>query len=509
MKLHGKPSACISLVRLSILICAMAARPQQTAKGAAQTSPSQFRVIRSFCGTKGITHGTEFEMQDPKSVFHIPEDHQIIVYFEWEGPPGSHHAVGSWRSPDGKVVLTSDFDLTSTGTQYRGTWTLAIPESIATGLWALEAQIDGQPAGTQTFEIAPSKNSAAPPPMPTSSEVYQRAAQASVFVTSLDEDRQEITRGFGFFIDKSAVITAFQVVDGASSVRLEFADGSSTTVNNLVAWNRREDWAILKGESAKVQPLEKAAPNSWKVGDLCYVLTSQGRGSRTIQNVNITGLQGTNPSSQRLTISALGAGGSAGAPVLDSYGRAIGVIGGGFADLQSRRMGSWLTYIDPGDSVAVIPNPTVLPLGSIPDSAVSQEPASLADLTARGILTMPLVRDPQAATGTFCDDFQKVHGEAIMPLRTKSEFSRSQTNLALVITWGPSEKTKSTQQLRIYDAENHALLQTAAAKIQLQPHVTSYSAWKVPIGSLQPGIYRVDVLVGDRPHWRQFFRLTD
>ncbi len=433
------------------------------------------------------------------------------MYFEWEGPPGDHHAVGSWRSPDGKVALVSEFDLSSQGRRYIGTWALAIPASIAPGLWALEAQIDGQPAGTQTFQIVSIRSEAAAaalPPLPTPAEIYQRAAAASVFVTSLDENGETISRGFGFFVDKNLVLTAFQVIDGASSLRMELADGSSMTIGNVVAWNRGQDWAILKVETSKVQPLEKAAPNSWKIGDLCYVLASQGQGSRTIQNVNITGLQGTAKTSQRLTISGFG-GAAVGAPMVDGYGRVIGVLSGGLTGMGSRRMGTWASYLDPGQMAPTIADPTVLPIAAIPEAASSQQAVTFADLAAEGALILPLVQDSQAATAELCEDFEKFHGEAIMPVRPRREFSKKQGSLALVVTWGPSKKLKSTQLLRLYNADNHAVAETSPSKLDLQPHVTMYSAWKVPLGSLQPGIYRIDLLVGGQPHWRGFFRLSD
>ena len=94
----------------------------------------------------------------------------------------------------------------------------------------------------------------------------QRAASASVFVTSQDAQGEAITRGFGFFIDKNFVLTSFQVVDGATSVRIDLADGTHTVVT--VARSRPNDWAILR--LTTIRPLEKAAPDSWKVGDLCY-----------------------------------------------------------------------------------------------------------------------------------------------------------------------------------------------------------------------------------------------
>lgn len=466
-----------------------------------------------MCGSKGSAHGSEYQLQDPRNTFHVPDDHQIIVYFEWEGPPGSHHAVGSWRSPDGKVVLNSEFDLSSPGTRYIGTWTLAIPESISPGLWALEATIDGQPAGIQTFQIV-SDRSAAPtspggPPMPTPAEVYQRAAAASVFVTSLDHNGDVISRGLGFFIQKNLVLTAFQVIDGASSLRVDLADGSHATINDVVAWNRPQDWAFLRVDSGQMQPLEKAAPNSWRVGDLCYLLASQGQGSRTIQSVNITGLMGTAPSAQRLTISFSGAQEMLGAPVLDSYGRLIGVLGGGLTGVGSSRMGNWTSYLDSGAGTIAIVDPSVLPSALIPEAAMSQQAVTLSDLAAQGALVMPLPLNPQVATGSLSEDFKKMGGEAIFPVGPGTRFSRKQGTLAVVAVWGPSKKMKGTQQLRIYSVENRLVAETPPGKLDLSPRVTVYSAWKVPLSSLQPGVYRVDVIAGDEPQWRQYFRLIE
>jgi hypothetical protein len=345
--------------------------------------------------------------------------------------------------------------------------------------------------------------------MPTPAEVYQRAAPATVFLTSLDENGDAITRGFAFFIDKGVLLTAFQVIDGATSLRADFADGSSATLSNVVAWNRRQDWAILKIDSANVQPLEKAAPNSWKIGDLCYVLMSQGQGSRTIQNLSITGLQGNAGSAQRLNISWYGVGTTVGAPALDGYGRVIGVLGGGMSWMGSRRMGSLMGYFEPVQAGGpTIADPTVLPIASIPDAAISQQPTTLAEMMTRGVLMMPVVSNSQVATASLSEDIQNIAHQAIMAVRPNREFSKRIGEFALVATWGPNEKLKGSQQLRLYDGDNQPVLQGAVSKIDLTPRVTAFSAWKVPITSLEPGIYRVDLLVNDRPQWRGFVRVT-
>ena len=450
-------------------------------------------------------HGTEFVMDEPTTVFHVPQDHQIVISFEWEGPPGQHHAVGTWRSPDGKVALTSDFDLNSQGTRYVGTWTLAIPASITPGLWALEAQVDGKPAGSQIFQII-SDQPPAPRRPPSSAEIYRRVAPATIFVTSLDQNGEPITRGLGFFIASGSVLTAFQVIDGATSLHLDFADGSSANVTSVVAWNRQQDWAILKVNAPNSKPLDQAAANSWKVGDLCYVLTSEGQGSRTIQTVNITGIQ-ARPAGQRLTITPLGPEGWLGAPLLDQHGRLIGILGGGLQGTGNRRMGLWVNG-EP-DQMGADPNPTVLPVSAIPQAAVTQQPTTVVHLSAQGVLITPVVLNPQAAVGVLCQDFRSLDGQAILPVQPWPNLSRAQGHFAVVITWGPNEKISSFAQLRIYDLQNHILLQTEPSKIKLRPRVTTYSAWKIPTGSLQPGSYRIDLLLGQQPQWRTFFRLAE
>lgn len=506
MKPQAIRSAPLHLVAYAIAMACITGLtlPRRLRAGQDPTGNSPFQVVKILCGTKGELHGAQFTMEDQRTVFHVPQDHEIVIAFEWQGTPGTHHAVGTWRSPDGKVALTSDFEMHSDSTFYVGTWTLAIPATIAQGLWALEAQVDGKPAGSQIFQIV-SDQPAAPPPPPSPAEIYQRAAPATIFVTSLDQNGELIGHGLGFLIANGTVLTAFQAIDGASSVRLDFADGSNATVSSVAAWSRPQDWAILKVNAPNGKPLEQAAANSWKIGDLCYVLTSEGQNSRTIQTVNITGMQGTGAPGQRLTITNLGPEGWLGAPLLDNYGRLIGILSGGMQGTGNRRMGLW--EVDPDQTGADL-NPTVLPLAAIPPASISQQPTTFTTLASEGALIIPVVTNPQAAIGVLCEDFRSFHGQAIVPVQLAGHLSRSQGHFSVVITWGPNEKVNSLAQLRVYDLQNHALLQTTPSKIKLEPRVTSYSAWRIPTASLQPGVYRIDLLLDGQPQWRTFFRLA-
>jgi hypothetical protein len=44
-------------------------------------------------------------MTDPRTTFFVPDDRQVIVYFEWEAPRGTHHCEGTLRSPNGQTEL--------------------------------------------------------------------------------------------------------------------------------------------------------------------------------------------------------------------------------------------------------------------------------------------------------------------------------------------------------------------------------------------------------------------
>jgi hypothetical protein len=126
---------------------------QQKSGGVAAAEP-RFRLIRSVSGTKGSQKGNQYFIEDPRTVFYLPEDKQIIVYFEWEGPLGPHHLEGLWKSPEGKVVVISDFDYESKQKRFAGFWTLPLSETMSPGVWALEAHVDGEVTGSHNFQIA-------------------------------------------------------------------------------------------------------------------------------------------------------------------------------------------------------------------------------------------------------------------------------------------------------------------------------------------------------------------
>src|SRR6202030_1880612 len=127
--------------------------PPSVPAGGVQPSAPRFRVLRSVSGSKGTPQGGRFVMDDPRSVFYAHQDKQVIVYFEWQGPRGHHKFEAFWKDPSGKLVIVSDFQYEATTNQFAGYWTMLLSEGATPGIWTLEARIDGESAGSHTFEV--------------------------------------------------------------------------------------------------------------------------------------------------------------------------------------------------------------------------------------------------------------------------------------------------------------------------------------------------------------------
>jgi len=111
------------------------------------------RLVRATVGSKGAIRGPRYIVEDPRTTFSAGVDRQVIAHFEWEGAPGTHECVVTWKDPTGAVVLVSPYTQRATTARFSVYWTLTLPDAPRIGLWAAEAQVDGEPAGTLTFQI--------------------------------------------------------------------------------------------------------------------------------------------------------------------------------------------------------------------------------------------------------------------------------------------------------------------------------------------------------------------
>jgi len=483
----------------------------QATQAQAQQAPAQaaqFHVVRSVSGSKGAEVGNDFVMEDPRTVFKFPQDKQVIVFFEWDGPLGMHKFQGTWRSPDGKAVSVSNFQYEARETRFRGYWTLTLSEAATPGLWALEAQIDGQPAGMHTFQIQVDESSLLPKPLAVA-DIYKRALGAMVFVESLDATGHLINRRSGFFVQPNLVLTAFENIDGATALRVELPGAGQQTLTELAGWNRAADWVLLRVNAPNVRELENAKPGSWKIGDIDYLLDAPGEGGRTIQPVEISGAQNVAANSQRIYVSWSGDIQSVGSPLLDGQGLVVGMLGAGpLAGMgnqagQKLAMNGTVARLEGRASQMVVPITEVVPVPP-PGSSVT-----LADMSARGLFVTPVIPNPEVQTGYVCETYRVDPNGEPVGTNIRREFSRKQGTIAVVDMWMGGKDRKTTSELRIYDSENRKVVGVGPKPFNLKRNQTIFSAWKISIAQFPAGVYRIDVLAGDQVQWREYILVTE
>jgi S1-C subfamily serine protease len=289
-------------------------------------------------------------------VFRIPQDHTVFIYFAWEGPLGLHHFEGVWKGPGGKTISVSDFDYQATERHFGGHWDMALSDHTPTGPWSFEAYVDGELTGTQDFQVIAGAVSADVPSRPALAVVppgtrYERAVASTVSIEYRNAQGQILNPGAGFFIAKGLVVTAFQVIDGASTLRLTTVGGNVAEVKDVAAWNRRQDWALLDVANLEVPPIAAASSSSAVVGDRCYFLEVSAPGSPTIVTTSVTGKNTIPEAGARINLATGPSNAGLGGALLDEYGELIGVTGGtlvpGASTLESARSGVPATRLLP------------------------------------------------------------------------------------------------------------------------------------------------------------------
>jgi S1-C subfamily serine protease len=506
----------MGLLGVALLLCTSVAAQQGgtlPAAGGVQPSAPQFHVLRSVSGSKGTPQGGRFVMDDPRTVFYTHQDKQVIVYFEWEGPRGQHKFEGFWKDPNGKLVIISDFQYEATANQFAGYWTMLLSDGAPVGVWTLEAHIDGESAGSHTFEVTAARGAPVATParhFPTASEIYSQTLKAMVFVQKLSANGEIAETHSGFFLEDGMLITAFEAIDGASRLRLILSNGQQIQNDQVVGWNRWQDWAVLHVEGGKLPHLEHAKGASWEVGDRCFFLDVASEGNRVIVDENITGKNDFPRAGPRLNVSFASARQAIGSPLLNEYGDVIGMVGGalipGATSLDTLELS--FTGIPSAGATSVIRGGLAVPIEAILQKLSTGETHTLAELWTLGQFITPLSAKQFVSYGVTSLGVDK-KGEMPWPKERREQFSHRDGKASLFVLWDPKEKRKALSVLRLYDIDNKLISEAKPLKLDLRAGVQSMNTWDVPVTNLPAGTYRLDVLLDDGPAWRGFFRVIE
>jgi S1-C subfamily serine protease len=475
---------------------------------------SSYKLLRSLSGSKGSEQSGRFHISDPRGTFYLPADKNVIVYMEWEGPAGSHTFEAYWRNPSGKVTVVSDFkyDLPPKEKRYAGYMELLLNPTMPTGVWSMEARIDGEVLGTHSFEVI----SADKPTLAEDhrralglAEIYKRAQDATVMIERLASDGRVVGVGSAFFLDDGTLITAFQNIDGANKLRARLPDGGLSPVDGIVGWDRWQDWAALKVTLVPKGNLPRAKENTFAVGDRCMTLSIDQTGSRSIVDAAIIGKQQLPHAGERLKIASSLRNEAIGSPVVNEYGEVVGIVGGslfpGANVLPASEYGSGYpaNLYNSGIFAAA---EYAIPITNLP--ATFKAPVNYSDLQRGSQIVPPVARTVRIGRGTIAKSINKKS-----PLETIEEgfaFSRYNTpGLIVHLLWSPVEKLKGLSLMRVYNADGHQVMESLPGKMDFKPGVSFVSTWDIPARSLSPDFYRVDVSINNQTVWRTFFKITD
>ncbi len=488
------------------------ASAQTTGSPASATTGTPYRVLRSIAGASGHEDNNKFVMDDARSLFNAGKDSKVIVYFEWEGPLGPHHFEGLWKSPEGKIVLISDFRYEAKSPHYSGYWTMLLSEGTPSGEWNLEARIDGEPAGTLSFVITGSPVAhAAPPPQPLSlADLYRKVMEATVIIEKLTPDGTAAEKSTGFWIGDGQVLTSFESIDGATSLRVSPSYGTQVKTDWAVAWNRWQDWAVLKVDAAPKSFLRRGDNGAANVGDHCVFLEWGPVGSK-LTDGTVTGTNSFPRAGARLLVASGVSSQSIGGALLDEFGNYVGIIGGSIVP-SANPIRILALLSEPGASSQALDWETTglaVPQSLLPGLPSKAPPTSFTELANRGEFAPLVIKSNSIQYMSVASAIGKDSGSIPFPRDSKQIFSRRDTKAVVYVNWQTSTKQKFAYSLRLFTADNKMISDSKPREISLAPGKYASTNWDLPIGLMPPGIYRIDLLINDKTSWREFIRVTE
>jgi S1-C subfamily serine protease len=495
-------------VILSEFVCVFGASGTQQAGGVQAAGP-KVRMVRSVAGTKGETRGGSYVILDPRTTFYVPDDRQVIVYFEWEAPKGTHRCEGTVKGPNGQLAVMSGFEYQATQTKFGGFWTMPLLENSSPGLWTFESRVDGEFAGELRFEIVSAKRPAdatKEETLPTPAEIYSHTVAATALIEKLDEKGQPIGAGSGFLTGAGSVITAFRVIDGAHTLRIQFADGTRIQTESVAGWNRRQDWVILKVDAGKNGILRMADSKSWSIGDHCYWLDTKTGGGRVIADGQVVGKESREGWGERISISNVASSPATGGALLNERGEVLGLLGGSMPENLIPQVVRDSSSDGAGGGTYTITG-TAIPIGLVTLSGKS-EPTSLQTLWASGQF-IPQVTAARNISFGMITLGKPTKGKAPFLKELKYDFTHQDNSVTVYVAFQSSDTLKTTVQMQMYDVDNHAVSRGEPVKVTLRRGEMQDRYWSFSATTLIPGIYRTDVLLGDGVAWRAYFRVRE
>jgi S1-C subfamily serine protease len=437
----------------------------------------------------------------------FPVDKSFIVLFEWDAPPGDHVLTAIWRQPDGQVgSMSPDVKMTTSQRELRCYWTYQLVREMAAGIWTVEVRVDGQPAGTHSFEIAgtePPTPEPAPKRPPTLDEVFRAVGGSIVEIHKLDQDRRRIDSSTGFVSGNDRVVTSFQAIDGAARLQIRFTGGDTVETDEILAFSRNGDWVVLNARTGDRQALQLGNPAAISIGERLIVFDVEAD-ARVIGGVNVSGRRTVPSYGDRIQFTPGISAEASGGPLLDLEGRVVGIVGGSVT--PGMRTNRETLSASPGPWVSSIRQNAAVPVSTLPDRT-SESGSRLSDLAAQGRMTPPISALRELMYAGTAQHAPKRVSDPIPP--TVTEFVRRDPRVWVFSIWKKQDKlSRGLVSAKVFDEQNQVRLESPAKKISLSNDPTRVTISFVP-AQLTAGVYRIDLTWEGLPVWRTFIRISE
>ena len=166
-----------------------------------------------------------------------------------------------------------------------------------------------------------------PTPMPklTTAQIAEKATPAVVIVENFNNDGEKVGRGSGYVYSMDgAVVTNYHVIRGAASVSVRMPSKGPIRVQHLLGYSIENDVAALQLAESASAALETEGVELVRTGDRVVAIGAPLGLESTVSEGIISALR-SNGSTHVIQTTASISPGSSGGPLLNEYGKVIGL----------------------------------------------------------------------------------------------------------------------------------------------------------------------------------------
>lgn len=167
----------------------------------------------------------------------------------------------------------------------------------------------------------------------TAEEIFNLIAPSTVEINA--EGDTFISTGTGCFIDnKGTVVTNYHVIESCHTINIKTQDGSTYKVESVLGFDKDRDLAIIKTDNNNSIPIELKT-DKVKTGEKVYTLGSSLGLTGTFSEGIISSASREIEGFEFIQITAPISIGNSGGPLVDEFGKVLGITTGAFSEGQN------------------------------------------------------------------------------------------------------------------------------------------------------------------------------